>query len=66
VAGRLFDAGRLTAGAGDESPLKAESLLGALRVSPLVAAVEHEHFAASQPGFFDFEITLRLAPDALF
>jgi len=66
VAGRLFDAGRLTAGAGDESPLKVESLLGALRLSPLVAAVEHEHFAASQPGFFDFEITLRLAPDALF
>lgn len=66
LAGRLLDAGRLTAETGDKSSPKVESLLGALRASPLIAAAELEHAAASQPGLFDFEITLRLAPDALF
>ena len=66
VAGRLFDARRMETDGGDVSAPKSASLLAALRASPLVAAVEQEHFAASQPGLVDFEITLRLAPDALF
>jgi Tfp pilus assembly PilM family ATPase len=66
IEGRLLDESRLAAGAGDEPSPKAGSLLAALRASPLVAAVERDRFAGSQPGIWCFEITLRLAPDALF
>jgi type IV pilus assembly protein PilM len=66
IEGRLLDEGRLAAGTGNDPSPKAESLLAALRASPLVAAVERDRFAGSQPGIWCFEITLRLAPDALF
>jgi hypothetical protein len=60
-----FRVERLAAGDGNEPCPKAASLLAALRASPLVAAVERERFVGSQPGTWCFEITLRLAPDAL-
>jgi hypothetical protein len=66
ISGSMLDVDKLKAGAGDGSNPKAGLLLTALRVSPLVAAVEREQFAGSQPGLVCFEITLRLAPDALF
>lgn len=66
ISGRMLDAGRPAAGAGDESSPRTELLLSALRASPLVGAVERGQFAGSQPGLVSFEITLRPAPDALF
>jgi type IV pilus assembly protein PilM len=66
VEGRLLDESKLAAGAGADASPKAESLLAVLRASPLVVAVERDRFVGSQPGILCFEITLRLAPDALF
>jgi type IV pilus assembly protein PilM len=65
LAGRMLDVSQLAAGACDDSCPRAESLLTALRASPLIAAVEHERFGGIGPGVWNFEITLRLDPDAL-
>jgi type IV pilus assembly protein PilM len=60
-----FRVEELAPGDGNVPGPKAASLLAVLRASPLVAAVERERFAGNQPGIWCFEITLRLAPDAL-
>jgi hypothetical protein len=61
----VFDAARPLESAGEGSEQNATALLAALRGSPLVCAVEREHFDGSQPGLLRFEITLRLVPHAL-
>jgi hypothetical protein len=66
IAGSIFDRETLAAGSGTESTAKAGSLLAALRASPLIAAIEREQFSGGQAGLLNFEITLRLAPDAFF
>ena len=65
IEGSVFDAARPLESAGEGSEQNATALLAALRGSPLVCAVEREHFDGSQPGLLRFEITLRLSPHAL-
>ncbi len=65
IAGNLLDADRLAAGAPGGTSPKTALLMASLEHSPLVAAVESEQFFGSQPGIWDFEIILRLTPDAL-
>ena len=65
ISGSMFDAVRPVENAGEEIHQKAATLLAAFRGSPLVCAVEREHFDDSQPGLLRFEVTLRLTPHAL-
>ena len=65
ISGHLLDVDRLGTGAADDECPRANTLLTALRASPLIAAVEREHFIGVKSGLWRFEINLRLAPDAL-
>jgi len=64
IAGSIFDPARPVDRAADGCGTKATALLEALRGSPLISAVEHEHFDDSQQGLLRFEVTLRLAAHA--
>jgi hypothetical protein len=66
IVGHLLDVDRLAGRTGDEACPRAGLLLAALRAAPFIAAVEREHFVGDQAGLWRFEITLRLAPNALF
>ena len=65
IVGNVFDAASLPDHPAEGDDQRATALLTALRSSPLISAVEREHFDHGQPGLLRFELTLRLMPHAL-
>ncbi len=65
LGGCLLDPGNPLGPAGPGAFDRARALLGQIRASPFVAAVENERFDAGQSGVLRLEVTLVVAPGKL-